>query len=226
MSDAIIEDDVDTSPTMLNENVNMTVAQLAEALQIRPQIVNAWVKQGCPVESEKPRTLNYAAVMDWKASHDKEKASTPRAPREKAPRVKPDGTLAGPDEEGVPETRALEKLGMTKSERNIFAWSRGEGRGWALGKPLERNQPIVDDYIDLVNHAGKPHPTSGTRLLQEAREGTLFVVDLDMAVAFLAGQVKGVINEQAQPSDYLLEAQASLEAALENILAWKKQIAA
>lgn len=221
----LIDEDLldDDDTTLLGGKRVVTVAQLSTLLNIRPQVVNMWVaKQGCPTVQEKPRMLNVDDVLAWKGELDKTRATTPRQPREKAQRVKQDGTLAGPDEEGTPETRALEKLKLTPKDRNLMAWNRGEGRGWSLGKPLDASQPVVDDYITLVNHAGKVSHSAGARLLQEAKEGKLFIIDVDLAIAFLTGQLEGVINTVAQPHEELIDARDSMKEALDHILSWKK----
>jgi hypothetical protein len=212
------EDSDEEVGLLVGGDKTFSVAQLSELLGVRPQVINLWVKNGCPVLSEKPRKMDLDAVMAWKAAGEKTKVTTSKERKAK----KAEGSLAGTEEETA-ESKALEKLQMTADERNLFAWNRGNGRGWALAKPLDAKQPVVDDYIDIVNHAGKVVPTAGARLLQEAREGTLYVIDVDMAIAFLLGQLKGVVDEGNENVN-LAEAVNSMSDALAHVTTWKHSI--
>jgi len=116
-------DDVLESGGLLESGLkgNLTVAQISEVLGVRPQIVNGWVKQGCPTTQEKPRMLNLDDVMEWRHKMNKVKDENTQERTERLRKAKEArATLAGPDDPESQETRALEKLRMTQKDRNLF----------------------------------------------------------------------------------------------------------
>lgn len=189
----------------------VSVAELAKRENTTPQVVNMWVtKRNLPtVEGVTPRRIDLDVFQEWLGTQVEHKRERKEQAKETA-QARKQGKLP-------PKASAIHV--MTVQERQMLAWSRGEGRGWALGMPADKTQPFVDDCISLVNHIGREHVTTERRLLQEAKEGKLFFMDPCEVVAFLAGQLDPVT---AQDDNFeLRRAVGLLYNAAEALTLWK-----
>lgn len=197
----------------------LTVAQLCDKLDKRPQEINMWVrKMGLAVAQEKPRMLDWDVVQAFLGqkttrTHERKEVSQKRKADKAAGIVEPE------------DLSAPMNLLLSESQRKILAWSRGAGRGWALAAFTKECQPL-DDYAELMTHDGKNNITTGTRLRQELAEGKLFFFEPVDALVFVLQQLTPLlVEERASDAEYpaLDEGCSQLEAAIKTLRVWKEQ---
>lgn len=157
----------------------LTVGELSTKYDLRPQIINAWVvKGGLPVvPGVSPRKIDEDVFLEWRAQHDS------------APRKTGGGRPARDDAESA---QAIIHQ-MTQEQKNLFAWCRGQGRGWALATLNKEKQPSnPTDYIELLNTKNAVVPSKISSLIKEAQEGKLFFMDPSEVLFFLVAQLSEV----------------------------------
>ena len=193
----------------------VTVGALAEELGVRVQVINKWVThEGLnAAEGVKPRSISREVFDAWYAQREQKTKAV------KAERKEKSVERAAQRAAGIVPPRNSTVKYLSQQERKVLAWSRGEGRGWALAAPDKPEQPFLDDYIELVNQSGNVHGTTERHLLREAKEGKLFFMDPCEVVAFLAGQLLAA-KEQDQ-SEPLAEAINALGIAAANLDRWR-----
>lgn len=192
----------------------LTVAEIAARTDKTPQMFNKWItqeKNPLPIASSSPRRVDYEVYLEWYRTYQEEKAYT----RKEAKR--------GSDTDTVTAARNRDILDeLLVKQRKLLAWSRGSGRGWALGRPNDEAQPFKDNYIEIVKANGRVHGSNIKRLLQEAVDGKVFFMDPDAIIAFLLGQLEA--HPSAVMDENLKQACNSLRAALRFLNTWRSMM--
>lgn len=189
----------------------LTVTEICNRLSIRPQVINAWVrKEGLKVASEKPRTINWEYLQDWLKQRETDHKSIHHKKREAA-------TEDGPEDVDSRTARRIRNL--TEQERRLFAWGRGDGRGYALARPTDKAQPL-DNYMELLTHDNKLNPALGTKILSEIEKGQIFFLEPVQVLVLVAGQISALAREKQDP--VLFELTDQLLGLIKQLDGWKE----
>lgn len=194
----------------------LSIAEIAARTKKTPQQFNKWVTQEVnplPLAQEKPRKVDWDVYVEWMEATqtNREQIRTERKEARDAAKE------SGQTPVKVSKVKPLEELMMR--QRKLLAWSRGEGRGWALGALHERVQPWIGNYVEIIKTSGKVHGANVSSLLKEATEGKLYFMDPDAVIAFLLGQLEA--HPEAAMDENLKAANRHLRNAMRAIGAWK-----
>lgn len=176
---------------------------------IRPQIVNKWVSDGLPTVGERPRKIDVDVMEAWLAQREQTK-----------PARVPGGNKASKDPNVIQARQTSIMQQLLEDERRMLAWSRGKGRGWALARPAQENQPVIANYLELVKDNGQIHGAKWSSLMKEAKDGHLFFLEPVQVTSFLLAQLVAVRNEHS--SIELDRAVTSMQRAFEQLTLWRE----
>lgn len=94
-------------------------------------------------------------------------------------------------------TRGRNVAGVRRNE-DYLLWNRGEWRGWAVGRPIQRDARIT---VLGVTHFDHDLIWSTSALKQDVEEGRVFFVDPTTILEMLAEQVEGIEDEDERLTD-------------------------